>query len=324
MIQSANIVAFAAKLTFTLAATFTRLSLISFYYRLIKDSGVKWFSWVLHVSMAYTIAVCVKFVALTIWLCSPVESYWIFPPIAGHCLSEGKTMLGGGIINSVSDLLTTILPIPLVMRLQMPLKQRIGVCVLLCLGMIVTIAGAIRTYYSWKSLLDSWDETWYAYPLWIAAAVELDLGLICSCAPAWKALLQNPIKQLSSKLSSLRSSQSNSPNSSAAAKPTTFNPLRSLPWFQVTRFDFQRTQYDGDEFPLQDLEKGTGTERGIQQKAGATDPWPGEETARPATPALQIHMRQSLDQSSTRLGESPVQPSEWLSEGSSKKSSPQQ
>ena len=72
MIQSANIVAFAAKLTFTLAATFTRLSLISFYYRLIKDSGVKWFSWVLHVSMAYTIAVCVKFVALTIWLCSYV------------------------------------------------------------------------------------------------------------------------------------------------------------------------------------------------------------------------------------------------------------
>lgn len=110
---------------------------------------------------------------------SPVKAYWIFPPLPnGHCLDEGKVMLGGGVVNSVSDLITTVLPIPIVWRLQMPLKQRIGVCILLCLGFIVTIAGSIRTYYTWKSLLDSWDETWYAYPLWIAAAVEIDLGLV--------------------------------------------------------------------------------------------------------------------------------------------------
>ena len=87
-------------------------------------------------------------------------------------------MLGGGVVNSVSDLLTTVLPIPIVWRLQMPLKQRIGVCILLCLGFLATISGSIRTYYTWKSLIDSWDETWFAYPLWIAAAVEIDLGLV--------------------------------------------------------------------------------------------------------------------------------------------------
>lgn len=87
-------------------------------------------------------------------------------------------MLGGGVVNSVSDLLTTVLPIPIVWRLQMPLKQRIGVCILLGLGFLATISGSIRTYYSWKSLIDSYDETWFAYPLWIAAAVELDLGLV--------------------------------------------------------------------------------------------------------------------------------------------------
>ena len=87
-------------------------------------------------------------------------------------------MLWGGIINCISDFLTTILPIPIIMRLQMPLKQRIGVCVLLCLGLVVTIAGSIRTYYTWKSLVESWDETWWAYWLWVAASVELDLGLV--------------------------------------------------------------------------------------------------------------------------------------------------
>ena len=72
MIPGAQKIAFAAKLMFTLAATCTRLSLICFYYRLVKDSGIRWFNWVLHVSVAWTIAVCVDFVAETIWLCRSV------------------------------------------------------------------------------------------------------------------------------------------------------------------------------------------------------------------------------------------------------------
>jgi len=113
-----------------------------------------------------------------------VAAYWTFPPIeGGTCIDEGKTMLGAGVVNTVSDLWTTILPIPLIMQLKMPLKQRLGVCVLLCLGIVVTIAGALRTYFTWKGLMDSWDVTWHANALWIAAAVELDVGLVCLMEP---------------------------------------------------------------------------------------------------------------------------------------------
>ncbi len=69
MIVQANKIAFVAKLMFTLAATFTRLSLICFYYRLVKDSGLRWFNWVLHASLAWTVAVCISFVCEVIWLC---------------------------------------------------------------------------------------------------------------------------------------------------------------------------------------------------------------------------------------------------------------
>lgn len=51
------------------AATFTRLSLICFYYRLVKDSGIRWFVWVLHASVIWQIALCITFVCLTVWLC---------------------------------------------------------------------------------------------------------------------------------------------------------------------------------------------------------------------------------------------------------------
>jgi hypothetical protein len=74
MVPGANIIAFVAKLMFTFASTFTRISLICFYYRLVKDSGICWFRWILHISMAWTVAVCISFVCETIWLCVCVQS----------------------------------------------------------------------------------------------------------------------------------------------------------------------------------------------------------------------------------------------------------
>ncbi|KAK5111136.1 hypothetical protein LTR62_005335 [Meristemomyces frigidus] len=323
---AANKVAFIAKLLFTLAATFTRLSLVCFYYRLLKDSGLRWLNWVLHVSLLWTMVVGIGFVCLAIWLCVPIQAYWVFPPDSGgRCLDEGKVLLGSGIINCFSDLLTTVLPIPIVARLQMPRRQRIGVCILLCLGFIVTIAGIIRTYFIWKSLVQQYDETWWAYPLWIAAAVEIDLAVICACAPAWKSLLQQPIatlsSKLSSKLSSFRSPHSSSRgtpshSSHAGGKPSVSNPLRSLPWFQITRLGFEKTDskttcleksFSSSETPIRpnhhiddELEL---------QRSPHSDPemdYGGGMTIRSTTPSLQIMMRRSLEQQSAYVDSSAV------------------
>ncbi|KAK5108050.1 hypothetical protein LTR62_008824 [Meristemomyces frigidus] len=191
LVTKANIIAFLAKLVFVLAATFTRLSLCAFYYRLVQDSGIMWFKNVIHVTNAFTVATCVAFLFLGVFLCTPVKFYWEFPPtVPGTCLDEGKATLAAGIVNLVNDLLCTIIPIPLIMRLHMPLRQRISVCVLFSLGFIVLVAGTVRTYYIWEAFMQSYDETWMAYPLWICAAVEIDVGVICACAPALKSLLK--------------------------------------------------------------------------------------------------------------------------------------
>lgn len=63
-------------------------------------------------------------------------------------------------------------------QLRMPRRQRLAVGFLFGLGIIVTIAGIIRTWYIYRSLFNEWDQTWYSYPLWIAAAVEIDLGVV--------------------------------------------------------------------------------------------------------------------------------------------------
>ncbi|RMY29803.1 hypothetical protein D0865_15421 [Hortaea werneckii] len=248
-------------------------------------------------------------------------------------------MLGGGVINCVSDLLTTVLPIPIVMRLQMPLKQRIGVCVLLCLGFIVTIAGVIRTYFIWKSLIDSWDQTWFAYPLWIAAAVEIDLAVICACAPAWKSLLRQPIvtlsSRVSSKFSSLRSPSHSggtsdcTPASSSNGTSSFFVPLRSLSRFQLRKVEFEQEQHSrgggttsGDRVAAGDVERrhhqpgmdddaievlGDIGRREFRHSEVVLDDPAGSSSSssnrRCGTPSLQIMKQQSVEQEVVHISE---------------------
>jgi len=72
----------------------------------------------------------------------------------------------------------------------MPRRQRIAVGILFSLGFIVTIAGVVRTWFIYKSLFnENFDQTWYVYPLWIAAAVEIDLGVVCQTSGICQASL---------------------------------------------------------------------------------------------------------------------------------------
>jgi hypothetical protein len=171
--------AFVTKIIFSAAATFTRLSLLTFYYRLVQDSSMRSFRWVLHVSTFFTAMTMPFFVLITIFQCSPIRAYWTYPALPDQkCLDEGKLTLGCGVVNTFLDFLVTTIPIPLIINLQLPWRRRIGAIVLVSLGLIVTIAGALRSYFTWQGLLASYDETWYSYGLWISAAIEIDLGVV--------------------------------------------------------------------------------------------------------------------------------------------------
>lgn len=110
---------------------------------------------------------------------SPVSAaFTVMKPQGAKCINEGILFYIGGIINTVADALITVLPIPLIMRLQMPRHEQIGVIVLLSLGFFVTLAGVVRTYYIWLAQVHTQDETWWSYPLFVAASVEVDVGIV--------------------------------------------------------------------------------------------------------------------------------------------------
>jgi len=115
--------------------------------------------------------------------------------------------MAGNVVKTIVDLLITTLPLPLVLRTNMQRRQRYGVAVLFGLGYIVTGAGIVRTYFTWKVFNNKQgDQTWEEYPAFLGATVENNLAIICACAPTIRPLFPHffggPISRLRSWFSS--------------------------------------------------------------------------------------------------------------------------
>lgn len=67
---------------------------------------------------------------------------------------------------------------PLIWSLNLPTRQRLAVISIFALGIVVNVAGSVRTVYAWKSQLTTYDQTWEGWPVLIAASVEINLGLV--------------------------------------------------------------------------------------------------------------------------------------------------
>ncbi|KAE9969593.1 hypothetical protein BLS_005312 [Venturia inaequalis] len=208
-------VAFYAKLCFLFAGFFTAQSLLTFYHRLIQETGVEWFRIALRFSTAFNVLAFLALVFTEILICVPLYAYWSFPEPAGAvCINEGPITMVGGLVKIGVDILITTLPIPLIMRMKMQKKQRYMVCLLLGLGYIVCIAGVVRAYYTWKSFYGTNDPVWDQYPAFIAAALENNIAIICACIPTIRPLfphlLGGPVSRIKNWMSSKPLSNHNS------------------------------------------------------------------------------------------------------------------
>lgn len=115
---------------------------------------------------------------------SPIKAYWEVSPKYPHkCLNDGDVVFAASVINIFTDFLVTALPMPLIWSLKLPARQRLAVISIFGLGIIVNVAGSVRTVFVWKSMVVGYDPTWLGWPVLVAAAVEINLGLVCKLHP---------------------------------------------------------------------------------------------------------------------------------------------
>lgn len=175
----------ATEILFCFATSLTKISMLTLTYRLVANSSTL-LSKVIIGAITLVSAQGVTFCLGVLLQCRIPSLYWTlsFAP-QPECLSETKMLLAAGIVNTVTDAIVVILPMPTVWRVKLPIQQQIVLAMLFATGFLITLTGALRTYYLYK-VTTGYDKTWEAFPVWLTSSVELYVGIICASVPATK------------------------------------------------------------------------------------------------------------------------------------------
>lgn len=109
---------------------------------------------------------------------SPISDIWTVSFTPQHCVDNKIHLLVQGILNIIADFLVVLIPIPIVLKLKLPMRQRVIVALLFGAGFIVCFAGIARTVYMYRLTETYYDVTWDAFPVWLSTAVELYIGIV--------------------------------------------------------------------------------------------------------------------------------------------------
>ena len=122
--------------------------------------------------------------------CKPIKAVWDFE-IPHQCFSHNQILqmiLAQALISIISDFGLSLFPIVILHKLNMRFKAKLGIGVLMGLGLITGACSIVRTVLNGKSLAQ--DATYGGITNWFWRLFEVDLGLICACIPTlvplWK------------------------------------------------------------------------------------------------------------------------------------------
>ncbi|EPE31713.1 hypothetical protein GLAREA_12469 [Glarea lozoyensis ATCC 20868] len=233
---------------YAVSLLFTKISVL-FLYRRIFTMNTRWFRnvWWFNLLFLFPGWTVLAFTLLGLQV-TPQGSKLLTSKLS----IIGSPLVGG--LNSVSDLLVLSMPVRMVIKLKMPLRERLGILLLLCMGLgatSISIMRAIRFHIKRKN---HWNPAYGLYNDVVLTIVDSSTCLICACFTIVKPLIRKA-KEVSitsaTSLLSLRSANSSrvtgtqyaaSDNQSLNRKPS--NDPHGI--YRVDRFEVEvnNSQFD--------------------------------------------------------------------------------
>ncbi|KAJ6263723.1 hypothetical protein Dda_2293 [Drechslerella dactyloides] len=157
---------------------FIKSSLLLFYYRL---SPKPWFRIAVVVTAVVNAAHTISNFLAVLFSCKPI--IWSDALFTAKCgVDRVALSLSGVVIFMFLDVVIVILPIPIVWRLQLKKREKLLTLGLFGLGFFVCFASGMKVARLHALAYDV-DTTWQIENFqW--TLVELNVGIICACAPA--------------------------------------------------------------------------------------------------------------------------------------------
>ncbi|KAL8967611.1 MAG: hypothetical protein Q9183_002828 [Haloplaca sp. 2 TL-2023] len=187
---------FAYYIQYGLQFQLVKISILLFYRRVFPKvaTSTKWaVAW--YATLALVLVVLVVGQATMIFQCSPVSYFWTRSG-NGSCINLQATFYSMSALTILTDIAILCLPMPIVWKLQMETRKKIGVIGIFLLGGFVCLATIMRTVY--VDQIDTADPTWGTESA-IWATVEVAMAIVCGCLPVLAPLMRTQMQSLRSK-----------------------------------------------------------------------------------------------------------------------------
>ncbi|KAJ5296753.1 WD40-repeat-containing domain protein [Penicillium atrosanguineum] len=166
---------------YNLSLTLSKLSALILYGRIFHHRGFRIAKYAL---MTFIIISGLWMVISGFVFCVPIHTFWSGHILAAeaHCLPVGPVWYANAAMQIFSDVAILILPMPLLWKLHLPLRQRAGIMIVFGVGILVIATSSARLYELWK-MVNGGDFTKTNENAAVWSSLEANVSIICACLP---------------------------------------------------------------------------------------------------------------------------------------------
>lgn len=120
-----------AAIFYCAATGFTKVSVLIFYLRIFPSKNFHFAVWsIVFIAVGYNIAS----VLANVFACTPIAKSWDLLITSGGCMNRSVFYFANAALGIFTDFATVLVPIPWLAKLQMPLRQKVAIGVILAMG----------------------------------------------------------------------------------------------------------------------------------------------------------------------------------------------
>ncbi|KAK2022811.1 hypothetical protein LX32DRAFT_645201 [Colletotrichum zoysiae] len=165
---------------------FIKASILFLFLRIFPEGKFRMALWYTQV---FNLLSLVAFLAATVASCQPIEYFWVgwSKETEGKCFDVNAFAISHGAVNVALDVWMLALPVWQIYRLKMDPKQKLGVMLMLGVGIFLVAVSAYRMQ-ALVTFAVSFNATANAYLTSIWSHIELCVGIFVACLPSTRQL----------------------------------------------------------------------------------------------------------------------------------------
>ncbi|KAK3291203.1 uncharacterized protein B0H64DRAFT_330769 [Chaetomium fimeti] len=175
---------------YNLSLCFTKISILLLYFRVLTHDYIRKVTWG---TMGIVVVYNIWGFGMYLTMCIPLQKMW-HSDLDGYC-HPYEVWWALTYLHIITDFMIFLIPIPVVVTMTIPLRQKAGLLVVFTLGLFLCAISIVRTV--WLDLLLHVDDaTWYLVTIANWSTAEVNIAIICGCMPTLKPLLTKVFRPL--------------------------------------------------------------------------------------------------------------------------------